>query len=159
MNAIFYFHEFLVKYSWQSSNSQISSFFILFPTSLAFYLNFSDSFWGWSTAACLCFPCGLIALSRDAKQTREENLFEVWWVLCLRVILVWYAVLHCGVLYCVVVYCIVLWCVVVYCIILYCFVVCCIALYCVVLVLFCFPVSHCVSLDCTKLLWREIFTG
>ena len=37
----------------------------------------SDSFWGWSTAACLCFPSGLIALSRDALSTREENQFEV----------------------------------------------------------------------------------
>jgi len=35
-----------------------------------------DSFWGWSTAACLAFPTGLIALSRDPKQTREEFEFD-----------------------------------------------------------------------------------
>ena len=39
--------------------------------------SFRDSFWGWSTSACLCFPCGLIALSRDPKQTREEFKFDV----------------------------------------------------------------------------------
>lgn len=73
----FTFMNFLSNTLDNSSNLQISSFFLLFPTSFAFFINFSDSFWGWSTAACLCFPCGLIALSRDAKQTREENLFEV----------------------------------------------------------------------------------
>jgi hypothetical protein len=41
---------------------------------------FSDSFWGWSTAACLAFPTGLIALSRDPKQTREEFEFDVSYI-------------------------------------------------------------------------------
>eukprot|EP01041_Mallomonas_annulata_P002236 gene2236-4345_t len=35
-----------------------------------------DSFWGWSTGACLSIPAALISVSRDKRLTREASLFQ-----------------------------------------------------------------------------------
>jgi len=56
--------------------------FILFIT-LGFYSNTlwsaslgGDSFWGWSTGACLAIPSGLLSVARDKLPTREESKFQ-----------------------------------------------------------------------------------